>query len=35
MSDYHPLVSICLPVYNGEHYLREAIGSILEQSSRT
>lgn len=29
-----PLVSVGLPVYNGEHYLGEAIESILEQSER-
>jgi glycosyltransferase involved in cell wall biosynthesis len=27
-----PRVSICLPVYNGEKYVREAIGSILNQT---
>lgn len=32
MSDYRPSVSICLPVYNGEDYVREAITSILEQT---
>jgi glycosyltransferase involved in cell wall biosynthesis len=32
MSDCRPLVSICLPVYNGEKYVREAITSILEQT---
>ena len=32
MSDYRPSVSICLPVYNGENYVREAITSILEQT---
>ncbi len=32
MSDYRPSVSICLPVYNGEKYVREAITSILEQT---
>ncbi len=32
MSDYRPSVSICLPVYNGERYVREAITSILEQT---
>jgi glycosyltransferase involved in cell wall biosynthesis len=29
-----PLISVILPVYNGETYLREAIGSILEQTVR-
>ena len=32
MSHYRPSVSICLPVYNGENYVREAITSILDQS---
>ena len=32
MSDCRPLVSICLPVYNGEQYVREAIKSILAQT---
>ena len=32
MSDYRPSVSICLPVYNGENHVREAITSILEQT---
>ncbi len=32
MSDYRPSVSICLPVYNGENYVRQAITSILEQT---
>jgi glycosyltransferase involved in cell wall biosynthesis len=32
MSDYRPSVSICLPVYNGEKYVREALTSILEQT---
>src|SRR5271155_20695 len=27
-----PKVSICLPVYNGEHYLAEAIESALNQT---
>lgn len=28
----HPLVSVVMPVYNGERYLREAIDSILNQT---
>ncbi len=32
MSDYRPSVSICLPVYNGENYVLEAITSVLEQT---
>jgi glycosyltransferase involved in cell wall biosynthesis len=28
----HPLVSIVMPVYNGERFLREVLDSILEQS---
>lgn len=31
-SDFHPLVSIVIPVYNGANYLREAIDSALSQS---
>src|SRR5690349_18729732 len=27
-----PLVSVCLPVYNGEQYLRESIDSVLGQT---
>jgi glycosyltransferase involved in cell wall biosynthesis len=27
-----PLVTICLPVYNGERYLRDAIRSVMEQT---
>lgn len=27
-----PAVSVCMPVYNGERYLREAVDSILNQS---
>ena len=30
-----PAVSICLPVYNGENYLAEAIESMLGQTSPT
>jgi len=29
-----PLISVVLPVYNGSAYLREAVGSILEQTYR-
>lgn len=29
-----PLVSVIMPIYNSEKYLREAIGSILQQSLR-
>ena len=29
-----PLISIVLPVYNGEKYLRESIDSILAQTMR-
>jgi glycosyltransferase involved in cell wall biosynthesis len=32
MSDYRPSVSICLPVYNGENYVRAAIASVLGQN---
>ena len=32
MNDHVPLLSIGLPVYNGERYLREAIDSILNQT---
>ena len=28
----HPKVSVLMPVYNGEHYLREAVESILDQT---
>ena len=33
-EDYRgrPLISVVMPVYNGEHYLREAIDSILDQT---
>src|SRR5262245_39362496 len=27
-----PQVSVCLPVYNGENYIHEAIQSVLEQT---
>jgi glycosyltransferase involved in cell wall biosynthesis len=32
VSDRSPMVSVVMPVYNGERYLREAIGSILRQT---
>lgn len=32
MLDYQPLVSIVIPVYNGSHYMREAIDSALAQT---
>lgn len=32
MSEHIPYVSVCLPVYNGELYLRDAIASVLQQS---
>lgn len=32
MEDYHPLVSIVIPVYNGSNYMREAIDSALAQT---
>ena len=32
MSDFHPLVSIVIPVYNGANYMREAIDSALAQT---
>ena len=31
-KEFHPLVSIIIPVYNGEKYMREAINSALEQT---
>ena len=31
-SQYNPLVSIVIPVYNGENYLREAVDSALAQT---
>lgn len=31
-DDFHPLVSIIIPVYNGSNYMREAIDSALSQS---
>ena len=32
MADHTPLVSVLMPVYNGERYLREAVESILAQT---
>ena len=32
MTDHLPKVSVAIPVYNGETYLAEAIGSVLAQS---
>src|SRR5262249_2568633 len=32
MSVHRPSVSICLPVYNGENYVKQAIASILTQT---
>lgn len=32
MSEFNPLVSIVIPVYNGSNYLREAIDSALAQT---
>jgi len=32
MTDFNPLVSIIIPVYNGANYLREAIDSALAQT---
>ena len=32
MSDFNPLVSIVIPVYNGSNYMREAIDSALAQT---
>lgn len=31
MSSDHPLISVCIPVYNGERYLDETIRSVLVQ----
>ena len=31
-NEFHPLVSIVIPVYNGANYIREAIDSALEQT---
>ncbi len=31
-TEFHPLVSIVIPVYNGSNYLREAIDSALAQT---
>jgi len=32
LSDLIPLVSVVMPVYNGEEYIAEAIQSILAQT---
>lgn len=32
MNEFHPLVSIVIPVYNGANYMREAIDSALAQT---
>jgi glycosyltransferase involved in cell wall biosynthesis len=32
MTSAHPLVSICIPTYNGERYLEEALRSAFEQT---
>ena len=34
MNGEQPLVSICLPLYNGERYLREALDGIIAQTYR-
>ena len=34
MSAENPLVTIALPVYNGQNYLRQAIRSVLKQTFR-
>lgn len=34
MSDVAPMITVLMPVYNGERYLREAIDSILGQTFR-
>jgi len=34
MNNYQPLISIGLPVFNGENHLRQAIDSLLAQSYR-
>jgi glycosyltransferase involved in cell wall biosynthesis len=31
-ADGHPLVSICIPVYNGANYLAEAVESVMAQN---
>ena len=32
MATFNPMVSIVIPVYNGENYLKEAIDSALAQT---
>lgn len=34
LKNFNPIVSIVIPVYNGEEYLREAIDSVLNQTYR-
>ncbi|PMB08283.1 glycosyl transferase family 2, partial [Fischerella thermalis CCMEE 5273] len=31
-TQFHPKISILLPVFNGQRYIRECINSILNQS---
>ncbi len=31
-SNESPLVSICIPVYNGEKYIRQTVESVLAQT---
>jgi glycosyltransferase involved in cell wall biosynthesis len=31
MENFLPLVSVCIPVYNGEKFIREALQSVLDQ----
>ncbi|MGF1494506.1 MAG: glycosyltransferase family 2 protein [Microcoleaceae cyanobacterium] len=32
VSQNHPLISVCIPAYNGEKFIREAISSVLTQT---
>lgn len=34
MNEHHPLISVILPVHNGERYLSEAVESVLNQTFR-